>query len=58
MEDMKVNKQKQRDRIDGGWKKERDIYLNDKYNHNFIFTSTGKVTTTKTKQVKMSKSKL
>ena len=30
MEDMKVNKQKQRDRIDGGWKKERDIYLNDK----------------------------
>ena len=28
---MKVNKQKQKDRFEGGWKKQRDLYLNDKY---------------------------
>ena len=31
MEDMKENKQKQRERFDGGWKKHRDIYLKVKF---------------------------
>ena len=28
---MKVNKEKQKGRFEGGWKKKRDLYLNVKY---------------------------
>ena len=31
VEDVKVNKQKQEGRFEGGWKKRRDLYLYEKY---------------------------
>ena len=31
VEAVKVNKQKQKGRFECGWKKQRDLYLNDKY---------------------------